>query len=111
MQARDLDAPNLDTVRKPNGRSRPFLEDGPPTRAEDIRPRARKTVHLSVICHGIPSQHLGRPLSFSYFCFWFWPVSALHLCTMVQRASRLSRLKLLQNSNSSLNPWRLISLL
>src|SRR6516162_4612265 len=35
MQTRDLDAPNLDTVRKPNGRSRPFLEDDPPTRAED----------------------------------------------------------------------------
>ena len=38
MQARDLDAPNLDTVRQPHGRSRPFLEDGPPTRAEDDPP-------------------------------------------------------------------------
>ena len=38
MQTRDLDAPNLDTVRKPNGRSRPFLEDDPPTRAEDDPP-------------------------------------------------------------------------
>ena len=38
MQARDLDAPNLDTVRQPHGRSRPFLEDDPPTRAEDDPP-------------------------------------------------------------------------
>ena len=38
MQARDLDAPSLDTVRKPNGRSRPFLKDDPPTRAEDDPP-------------------------------------------------------------------------
>src|SRR6516162_1956723 len=38
MQAPDLGAPNLDTVRKPNGRSRPFLEDDPPTRAEDDPP-------------------------------------------------------------------------
>jgi hypothetical protein len=38
MQAHELDAPNLDTVRKPNGRSRPFLEDDPPTRAEDDPP-------------------------------------------------------------------------
>jgi len=38
MQAYELDAPNLDTVRKPNGRSRPFLEDDPPTRAEDDPP-------------------------------------------------------------------------
>ena len=38
MHAHELDAPNLDTVRKPNGRSRPFLEDDPPTRAEDDPP-------------------------------------------------------------------------
>jgi hypothetical protein len=38
MQARDLDAPNLDTVRQPHGRSRPFLEDDPPTSAEDDPP-------------------------------------------------------------------------
>ena len=30
MQDRDLDAPNLDTVRGPHGRSHPFLEDYPP---------------------------------------------------------------------------------
>jgi uncharacterized protein HemX len=35
MQARDLDAPNLDTVRQPHGRSRPFLEDDSPTSGED----------------------------------------------------------------------------
>ena len=33
MQQRDLDALNLDTVRKPRGRSR-FLEDDPPTSVE-----------------------------------------------------------------------------
>ena len=30
MQDHDLDAPNLDTVRGPHGRSHPFLEDYPP---------------------------------------------------------------------------------
>ena len=30
-----MGAPNLDTVRKPNGRSRPFLENDPPTSGED----------------------------------------------------------------------------
>ena len=36
MQAHDLDAPNLDT--EPHGRSRPFLEDGPPISVEDGPP-------------------------------------------------------------------------
>lgn len=35
MQAHDLDAPNLDTLREPYGRSRPFLEDNPSVRPED----------------------------------------------------------------------------
>jgi uncharacterized protein HemX len=35
MQDHDLDAPNLDTVREPHGRSRLFLEDDPPTSVED----------------------------------------------------------------------------
>src|SRR6516165_4408260 len=34
MQAHDLDAPNLDTVLEPRGRSRLFLEDDPPTGVE-----------------------------------------------------------------------------
>jgi hypothetical protein len=34
MQAHDLDAPNLDSVREPHGRSRLFLEDDPPTSVE-----------------------------------------------------------------------------
>ena len=34
MRAHDLDAPNLDTVREPHGRSRLFLEDDPPTSVE-----------------------------------------------------------------------------
>jgi hypothetical protein len=33
MQAHDLDAPNLDTVHEPDGRSRLFLEDDPPISA------------------------------------------------------------------------------
>jgi len=36
MQDHDLDAPNLDTVRGPHGRSHPFLEDyHPPMSVED----------------------------------------------------------------------------
>jgi hypothetical protein len=35
MQAHDLDAPNLDTVREPHGRSHLFLEDDPPMGVED----------------------------------------------------------------------------
>jgi hypothetical protein len=35
MQAHDLDAPNLDTVREPHGRSRLILEDDPPMSLED----------------------------------------------------------------------------
>jgi hypothetical protein len=35
MQQHDLDAPNLDTVREPQGRSRRFLEDDPPMSVED----------------------------------------------------------------------------
>jgi hypothetical protein len=38
MQAHDLDAPNLDTVLEPHGRSRLFLEDDPPMSAEDDPP-------------------------------------------------------------------------
>jgi hypothetical protein len=35
MQDHDLDAPNLDTVREPHGRSRLILEDDPPMSRED----------------------------------------------------------------------------
>jgi hypothetical protein len=35
MQAHDLDAPNLDIVREPHGRSRLILEDDPPMSRED----------------------------------------------------------------------------
>src|SRR5947207_14011696 len=38
MQAHDLDAPNLDTVREPRGRSRLFLEDDPHISVEDGPP-------------------------------------------------------------------------
>jgi hypothetical protein len=46
MQAHDLDAPNLDTVREPRGRSRLFLEDDPPMNVEgdafmSVRPEGR----------------------------------------------------------------------
>jgi hypothetical protein len=35
MRDHDLDAPNLDTMREPHGRSRLFLEDDPPILVED----------------------------------------------------------------------------
>ena len=38
MQQHDFDAPNLDTVRKPRGRSRLFLEDDPSMSVEDDPP-------------------------------------------------------------------------
>src|SRR6516225_3523377 len=38
MQAHDLDALDLDTVREPHGRSRLFLEDDPPMDVEDDPP-------------------------------------------------------------------------
>ena len=38
MQANDLDAPNLDTVLEPRGRSRLFLEDDPSISVEDGPP-------------------------------------------------------------------------
>src|SRR5260370_29054661 len=38
MQPHDFDAPNLDTVLEPRGRSRLFLEDDPPISAEDGPP-------------------------------------------------------------------------
>jgi hypothetical protein len=38
MQAHDLDAPNLDTVLEPHGRSRLFSEDDPPISVEDGPP-------------------------------------------------------------------------
>jgi hypothetical protein len=38
MQAHDLDAPNLDAVLEPHGRSRLFLEDDPPISVEDGPP-------------------------------------------------------------------------
>jgi uncharacterized protein HemX len=38
MQAHDLDALNLDTVREPHGRSRLFSEDDPPMNVEDDPP-------------------------------------------------------------------------
>src|SRR6516162_5357724 len=46
MQAHDLDAPNLNTVREPRGRSRLFLEDDPPMNVEGdasmrVRPEGR----------------------------------------------------------------------
>ena len=46
MQAHDLDAPNLNTVREPRGRSRLFLEDDPPMNIEGdasmrVRPEGR----------------------------------------------------------------------
>src|SRR6516162_8069822 len=38
MQQHDFDAPNLDTLRKPRGRPRLFLEDDPQMSVEDEAP-------------------------------------------------------------------------
>jgi uncharacterized protein HemX len=47
MQDHDLDAPNLETVREPQGKSRLFFEDDPPMSVEDdasmsVRPSVNK---------------------------------------------------------------------
>ena len=49
MQAHDLDAPDLDTVREPHGRSRPFLEDDPPMNVEDDPPTSGHGASISVM--------------------------------------------------------------
>jgi hypothetical protein len=49
MQAHDLDAPNLDTVREPHGRSRLFLEDDPPMNVEDDPPTSGHGASISVM--------------------------------------------------------------
>src|SRR5215831_2746550 len=49
MQAHDLDAPDLDTVRKPHGRSRLFSEDSPPMNVEDDPPTSGHGASISVM--------------------------------------------------------------
>jgi len=49
MQAHDLDAPDLDTVRQPHGRSRLFSEDNPPMNVEDDPPTSGHGASISVM--------------------------------------------------------------
>ena len=56
MQAHDLDAPNLDTVPEPRGRSRLFLEDDPPVSVEDGPPTSGEyDASMSSLTKWIPS--------------------------------------------------------
>jgi hypothetical protein len=49
MQAHDLDAPDLDTVREPHGRSRLFSEDNSPMNVEDDPPTSGHGASISVM--------------------------------------------------------------
>ena len=49
MQAHDLDAPDLDSVREPHGRLRLFLEDDSPTNVEDDPPTSGHGASISVM--------------------------------------------------------------
>jgi len=123
MQAHDLDAPNLlDTVLEPRGRSRLFLEDDPPISVEDGPPTTSVEYDASM-----PSVTKWTPSASAVFVFLFLVLAGVGAALawryyggqatdmigpghcLAQRTSRPQRLKVLQNSNSSLNPSRLIS--
>ena len=97
MQDHDLDAPNLETVREPQGKSRLFFEDDPPMSVEDD---ASMSVRPSV------NKRASRASAVLLFMF---VVVKQRPRLEAQRASRLPRLKVLPNSSRSLNPSRLIS--
>jgi hypothetical protein len=65
MQAHDLDAPNLDTVLEPRGRSRLFLEDDPPICVEDGPPTS---VEYDA---SMPSVTKSTPSASAVFVFLF----------------------------------------
>jgi hypothetical protein len=65
MQAHDLDAPNLNTVLEPRGRSRLFLEDDPPISVEDGPPTS---VEYDA---SIPSVTKWTPSASAVFVFLF----------------------------------------
>jgi hypothetical protein len=73
MQDHDLDAPNLDTVREPHGRSRLFLEDDPPMSVEDdtsisIRPSdTKRRVSAVFLFMFIVVVGTGGALSWRYY--------------------------------------------
>jgi hypothetical protein len=68
MQQHDFDAPNLDTVRKPRGRSRLFLEDDPPMSAEDEPPTS---VEYDESVGVMPSDTKRRSSASVVFAFLF----------------------------------------
>jgi len=65
MQAHDLDAPNLDTVPEPRGRSRLFLEDDPPISVEDGPPTSGE------YDASMPSVNTWIPSASAVFLFLF----------------------------------------
>ena len=83
MQAHDLDAPNLDTVPEPRGRSRLFLEDDPPISVEDGPPTSGE-YDVSM-----PSVTKWTPSASAVFVFLFLVLAgvggALAWCTMVAK--------------------------
>ena len=66
MQAHDLDAPNLNTVLEPRGRSRLFLEDDPPISVEDGPPTTSVEYDASM-----PSVTKWTPSASAVFVFLF----------------------------------------
>jgi hypothetical protein len=73
MQAHDLDAPNLDTVLEPHGRSRPFLEDDPPISVEDGPPTSVEDGPPTSVEYdaSMPSVTRWTPSASAVFVFLF----------------------------------------
>jgi len=73
MQAHDLDAPNLDTLREPHGRSRLFLEDDPLISVEDDPPISVKDGPPTSVENdaSMPSVTKWTPSASAVFVFLF----------------------------------------
>lgn len=67
MQQRDFDAPNLDILRKPRGRSRPFLEDDPSSVEDDPPTGVEYDASVSVM----PSDTRRSSSASAVFAFLF----------------------------------------
>ena len=122
MQEHDLNAPNLDIMHEPRSKRRLFLEHDPPISVEDGPP-------TSVVDDvSMPSVTKWTPSASAVFVFLFlvltgvsgalaWRYYGGQATDMIGTPGALpgatnnptARLKVLQNSNSSLNPSRLIS--
>jgi hypothetical protein len=69
MQDHDLDGPNLDTVRKPHGRSRLFLEDGPSLSHEDDNASASHEDDASMSTTPSANKRIFRASAIFLFVF------------------------------------------